>query len=182
MRQAHNASHHFVRDLNGCADTSNPRFDTGRAAIGQAEAAGIVWMHLQRAVGAALDQDVDVVHPRVDRLQMAAANQHQLLAVLGVSSEATGKTGEVVEDWLRRKLDCARHGFDHVGEALHERAEVGAARMLVDQLLKRESIRVAAKAVAMLANAQLEVDDLLGPCPRFERSQNVVLVAAKDWR
>ena len=36
-------------------------------------------MHLQGAVGLALDQDVQVVHPRVDGLEMTATDQHELV-------------------------------------------------------------------------------------------------------
>src|SRR5690606_19760986 len=59
-----------VGDLDGNRDLAGAGGDLGRRAVGEAQPSGVVGVHLQRAAGPALHQDLDVVHPRVVRAQV----------------------------------------------------------------------------------------------------------------
>jgi hypothetical protein len=79
----------------------------------KSEACGVVGVHLDRAAVLALHQRGQVVHPRVVRAQLAAADQHHVaVAVLGKRGL---EPRDVRDDRIRRKLDLARGRAQDIG-------------------------------------------------------------------
>ncbi len=61
-----------------------------RRAVDEAEPGGVVGVDLERAARLALHQDLDVVHPRVVRAQVAPADEHDLAVGAAVERRHAG--------------------------------------------------------------------------------------------
>ena len=90
-------------------------------AVGETEPLGVVGMDVERAALLALHERRQVVHPRVVRAQLAAADQHHPAVALARHRRA--QAVEVGDDRLGRQLDLARRAC-----AARRAAAAGAAR------------------------------------------------------
>ena len=104
----------------GDDELARGRADPRVAALGEAEALGVVGVDLDRAAVLALDQRRQVVHPRVVRAQLAAADQDHLAVDRG--AELGLQAGDVGDDRRRAR---ARSCPDGVRSTSGRRGRIG---------------------------------------------------------
>src|SRR3954451_20906608 len=98
----------------------------GGAALAEPDTLGVLGVDVQRAALLALHERWQVVHPRVVRTQLAAADQQHLAVGRTLNLESSLKPSEIGLDRLGRQLDRAGGGAQHLGDARSMRPEVDA--------------------------------------------------------
>ena len=160
VRQADDAGHEVVGDLDRRDDAADAAGDARRAAVAPGRCASASCARdLQRAAIAALHQRRQVVHERVAAAQVAPADQQQLAGALAPCARAAAARSSTIA--RRRELDHAALGVDHLAQA---RLRAGRDRCRAPPPARAASVRPsgsAAEAVAVRADAQQHVDDAL---------------------
>src|SRR5690349_13566747 len=118
-------------------------------------------MEKHRGARAVLYEQLDVVHPRVVRAQIASADEHHRgrLAI-----EAGAQPRDVGHERLRRELDLPGRGAQHLGNARLEWTEVDAVRARLEAR-EREPVRPRPERVTVRARTEHEVEKPLGSAP-----------------
>jgi len=75
VRQAHDALHHFIGDVDGDRPAMHPALEHRRLAIPHAGAFGVAGMNEKHAALAAGGESLDVVHPAVTAAQISSADE-----------------------------------------------------------------------------------------------------------
>ena len=176
VRDADHAGADGVGDLDRHVDRPGARRHLGVGAVDQAQPLGVVGMDVEGAAGLALHQHLDVVHPRVVRAQVAAADERH---PRGRGVERLPQPGHVLDDRLGRQLDHARRRAQHVGQPGLERPHVDAVGVR-QQHVEREPAGVGAEPVAVGPGAQHQVDEALGPGALAQQCEDLVGLAARD--
>ena len=143
----------------GASSRPDPAADLGRAAVGQAEAVGVVGVDLQGAAVLALHQHVDVVHPGVVGPHVAAPDQHH--GPVHGHLEAGRQAVEIGPDAGRLSTSTRPDvGLEEAGQAGLQRPEVDAVGVGL-QLGHGQPVGVGAEAVAVGTGPQHEVEQAL---------------------
>ena len=156
VRDRHDAGHDRIGHLDGHLDLAGARADAGKLPVAQPETLGVVGVDVRRAALLALHERLQVVHPRVVRAQLAAADQDH--AAVAGSVERRPQARHILGDRLGRQLDLAAGGAQDLRDTRLERAEVDAVR---------RGLEVGQRQVVG-AGAQRQVEQALGAAASVE--------------
>ena len=113
---------------------------------------------------------------------MAAPDEYEPTAVGGLARpvlEGGLEPVQVRDQRLGRELDHPRRRAQRVGQSRLERAEVDAVGTR-HQSVEGQAVRVGAELLAVGTGPQHEVEQPLGPVPRFQRGQDLVRIASVE--
>ena len=163
--------HDLVGDLDRHDELAGRRADAGMTFGVEPETFRVVGVDLDRAAVLALHQGRQVVHPRVVRAQLAAADQHHAaVAMLGERRLQTGTSATIGSGASSILPDG---GAQHLGQPLAHRAHVDPVRIGLE-LRERQAVGIGAESLAEGADAQEEVDDPLRAAPIAERGRDLL--------
>ena len=159
----------------GNSTLTRRRCNRDPGAVGDAEPRRVVGIDLHRAALLALHQNLDVVQPRVGRSQLAAPDQQEFF-VRGPTDllRAAGKVGG---DLIGDELDLAGGRDENLAQSGHQRPEVDPVWICLE-LSEAEAVGVGPEAVTPMAEAEHEVEELLGPGPVAEQFQDLGWITA----
>ena len=178
---AHHARHDRVGHLDRQLDRTHPRRDARELAAGDPEARGVRGVEVRGAARVALHEHAKVVHPGVVRPEIATADENHLAVGARGTLERRTQAFDVGGDGLGGKLDPARRGAEHLGDARLERTQVDAVGTRLEDG-KAESARIRPEGVAVRSRAQQEVEEALGTATGCEQGQDLRRVPAVDRR
>ena len=165
VRERDHAGHDGVGHLDGRLERAGAVLDPRRAAVGEPEPLRVVGVDLQRAALRPADEQLEVVHPRVVRAQLAAPDEHE--PAVRRADERGAQPRDVGDDRLGRELDPAARGAQRVRQPRLERAEVDAVRRRLE-VGEREVVG---------PGAQQQVEQPLRAAPRLDLGEQRVGVA-----
>ena len=116
-------------------------------------------MHLQGAALATLDQNLEIVHPRVVGSHMSATHQQKFVNRRWLHG---GQTHQVGGDGVGQQLHFGRRGAQHLRDSGLERSQVHAVGVVTEHG-QRQAVGYRAEPVAVGAGAQHHVQ---GPLHR----------------
>ena len=102
-----------------------------------------------------LDQHLNVVHPRVVRLQRTTTDQAET-AVTRPLNDAGLQASEFLKEWIGEEIDPLLRGLAP-RQPRFERAEIDAVRV-VAQLLQAETVGIRAEGIAVRTGAQHRIE------------------------
>ena len=122
------------------------RAHRGPPAVAEPEPLRVVGVDVERAALLALHERGQVVHPRVVRAQLAAADEQD--AAVPLARERVAQAVDVGDDRLGRQLDLPGRRAQHLRQPRRERAEVDPVRVLLEHV-EREPVRIRPEPVAV---------------------------------
>ena len=153
----------------GAYDRPRARADLGLLAVDELVAVGVVGVDVKRALRRSLDEQRQVVHPRVVRAKIAAADEHERRRC-AASARSPARAARRRRRAARAR---ARSSRSAVRSASGSRGFSGPRSIPCGRVLEvgeRELVR---------AGAELQVEQPLGPDARRELGQHLVLACGR---